>query len=104
MKPTIIPTVSSVTSSNALPIDYREMGFGLSLFLVITGTGTYKVQYTGDNVFDSSVTPTWFDHPILTGITASTVGNFAFPCRAIRLTCTAFTSGGGTLTVIQGSK
>lgn len=103
MKPTNI-TVSSAASSAAIPIDYRENGFGIGMGLVITGVGTYKVQHTFDNVQDSAVTPTWFDHSTLTGKTASADGNYAFPIRAIRLTCTAFTSGGGTLTIIQGSK
>lgn len=104
MRPTVVPTVISVTSSQAVPVDYHENGFGVGLGLVITGTGTYKVQHTFDNVQDPAVTPTWFDHSSLTGKTANADGNYAFPIRAIRLTCTAYTNGGGTLTIIQGRK
>lgn len=103
MKPTII-TVSSVANSAAIPVDYRQNAFSIGLAMVITGTGTYKVQYTMDNVFDSTVTPTWQDHAILTGITTTSSGNFAFPIRAIRLVGTAYTSGSCILTVLQGSK
>jgi hypothetical protein len=103
MRPTSI-TVSSVAASNPIVIDYAENGFGVGLGLVITGTGTYKVQHTFDNVMDSTVTPTWFDHTTLTGKTASADGNYAFPIRAVRLNCTAYTDGSGTLTVVQGRK
>lgn len=104
MRPAALPTVASVASSNAYPVDWTQNAFAIGFILVITGTGTYKVQHTFDNVQDSTVTPTWFDHPIVTGKTATSDGNYAFPIRALRLTCTAYTSGGGTLTVIQGRK
>ena len=101
MRPTTV-TVSSVASSNAIPMNFHVPGFGVGMGLVITGTGTYKVQHTFDNVEDPAVTPTWFDHSVMTGLTANKDGNYAFPIRAIRLTCTAWTSGSGVLTVIQG--
>lgn len=100
-RPTSV-TVSSVASSAPIVIDHNEAGFGVGMGLVITGTGTYKIQHTFDNVMDAAVTPTWFDHPVVTGKTASIDGNYAFPVRAVRLTATAYTSGAGTLTVVQG--
>ena len=42
------------------------------------------------------------DDPIVTGKTASSSGNIAFPVNAIRLNVTAFTSGEVALTVNQG--
>jgi hypothetical protein len=96
--------VSSQTTSAAIPVDPRQAAFAIGFGLVITGTGTYKVQHTFDNVQDSTVTPTWFDHPVVTGKTASTDGNYAFPIRAVRLNCTAFTNGSGTLRILQGGK
>lgn len=101
MRPTKV-TVSSVASSAPIEVNYHEVGFGVGMGLVITGTGTYKVQHTFDDIQDSTVTPTWFDHSVMTGLTANSDGNYAFPIRAIRLTCTAYTSGSGVLTVIQG--
>jgi hypothetical protein len=100
MRPQTV-TVGSATSSAAIPMDHKVNPTSISLGLVITGTGTYKVQHTFDNIFDSSVSPTWLDHATLTGKTANADGNYAFPVRAIRLTCTAWTSGSGTLTAIQ---
>ena len=103
MRPTSI-TVSSAASSAWIPLDYKQNPFNIGLGCVVSAEGslTYKVQHTFDDVFDTSVTPTAFDHSSITGETASTDGNYAFPVRAIRLTVTAYTSGNVTMTVLQG--
>lgn len=95
-------TVSSASSSVPLPMDYAANPTTISLGLVISGTGTYKVQHTFDDIFNAAITPTWFDHSTITGKTANADGNYAFPVKAIRLTSTAYTNGSGVLTVIQG--
>lgn len=95
-------TVSSATTSAALPMDYAANPFSVGIGCVASGTLTYKVQHTFDNVMDASVTPTWFDHDTLTGQTASADGNYAFPVRAIRLNITAYTNGSVTMTLVQG--
>lgn len=94
-------TVSSAASSVWIPVNYAQKDFKISLGLTITGTGTYKVEHTFNNPF-TTVSPTAFPHSILTGITASTDSNYNFPVTAIRLTCTSYTSGSGTLTILQG--
>lgn len=96
-------TVSSVTQSAWVPVDYKQTPFNVGLGIVISGTLTYTVQHTFDNIQDSSVSPTAFDNSGLIDRTANDDGNYAFPVRAIRLNVTARTSGGATLTVIQGS-
>jgi hypothetical protein len=103
MRP-ISVTVSSQTTSSVIPMDYAQNPFSAGLAVVVSagGTLTYTVQHTFDNVFDSTVTPTWFDHEILVGQTTSQDGNYAFNIRAIRLNVTAYTNGSATLTVIQG--
>ncbi len=103
MRPTSI-TVSSAASSAWIPLDYKQNPFNIGLGCVVSAGGslTYKVQHTFDDVFDTSVTPTAFDHSSVTGETTSTDGNYAFPVRAIRLTVTAYTSGDVTMTVLQG--
>jgi hypothetical protein len=65
----------------------------IALGVVVTGTVNYTVQHTFDDVNDSAVTPTWFDHPTLAGQTASKDGNYAFPPYFIRITVN---SGTGT--------
>lgn len=97
-------TVSSATTSAAIPLDRSANPFSVGLAIEVSGTNTSKVQLTLDDVFDSTVTPIWFDHTTLTGITATTSGNIAFNCTAVRLNVTAFTNGTSTLKVLQGKQ
>lgn len=97
-------TVSSQTTSAAVPINYRggPGTFAVSIGCVVnSGTLTYKVQHTFDDVFDPAVTPTWFDHASITGKTANADGNYAFPIKAVRLNVTAWTSGSVTMTALE---
>ena len=94
-------TVSSAASSDWIPVNYGQADFKIGLGLVISGVGSYKVQHTFENI-QTVTSPVAFDHSVLTGISASTDSNYAFPIRAIRLTCTSYTSGSGTLHIIQG--
>lgn len=104
MRPTSV-TVGSQTTSAWIPVDYRAQNFGIGIGCVINGGGTltYKVQHTFDDIYDSTVTPTAFDHATITGKTANSDGNYAFPVRAVRLNVTAYTSGSVTMTLIQAS-
>jgi hypothetical protein len=45
-----------------------------------------------------------FDHPTITGKTANSDGNLAFPVRAVRLNLTAWTSGTATMVLNEGRK
>ena len=71
---------------------------------VTVGAGvlTYSVEHTFDDVFDTDVTPVAFTHSSVASQTTNKDGNYAFPVRAIRLNVTAWTSGGATLTILQG--
>lgn len=69
----------------------------------ITGTITYTVQHTFDNVFDSTVTPLWFDHPTLVAQTTDKDGNYTNPPFAVRLITTAG-SGTARIRLIQSGK
>lgn len=103
MRP-IVVTVSSATSSNVIPMDWNQNPFSVGFGVVVSGTLTYTVQYTFDNVFADGFTPagaTWYDHPVVAAQTASNVGNFAFPVRGVRLTVSSYSSGSATLTLIQ---
>lgn len=96
-------SVGSATTSAWIPVDTNKNPFNIGFGVTITALGvlTYKVQHTFDNVQDSTVTATAFDHPDATGKTVNTDGNYAFPVRAIRLNVTAYTSGTAVLTLIQ---
>jgi hypothetical protein len=74
--------------------------FNVGLGVVVTGTVTYSIQHTFDDVFNPTVTPTWFNHPSLASLTVNTDGNYAFPVRAIKVLVTAG-SGTATATIIQ---
>lgn len=102
MRP-IINTVSSATTGNAIPLDVRSSNFQVGFGCVVTGTLTYKVQHTFDDIQDPSVTPTWFDHPDVTSKTANADGNYAFPISALRLNVTAYTSGSVTISVLESA-
>ncbi len=93
-------TVSSATSSKWIPLNIKREDFKVSVCLEITGTGSYKVEHTFDNI-QTNASPTVFTHSVLIGITASTDSNYDFPVRAVRLTCSSYTSGSATLKIIQ---
>ncbi len=101
MRPTSI-TVSSAASSAWISLDYRQSPFNVGIGCVVSGTLTYKVEHTFDDVNDSTITPTAFTHSTITSATTNSDGNYAFPVRAIRVTVTSFTSGSVTMTVLQG--
>lgn len=104
MRPIILTTTdasggTTTSSTGVVDIHGRPQ---ISLQLDITGTATCTVQQTLDNVFDSTITPTWFDHPDtnLVGATADKQGNYAFVPFAVRLRQTAG-NGSAKLTIIQ---
>ena len=104
MRPTSV-TVSSATSSAWIPVDYTQANFTLGLQVVQTGTATWSVQCTSDNIFDSTVTPAAIaaPSPMDTG-TTNEIGNLTVPVSAVRLNVSSWTSGDVTLTVVQGRK
>lgn len=107
MRPQYV-TVGSQTVSSPLPLDYKHAPFSVSLLADVSAGGnlTYKVQYTADDIFDSTWNPAtanWQDHSVLTAQTASNNSNLAFPVTAVRLNVTAYTSGSVRLAVIQAT-
>lgn len=102
MRPVIISLIGSPMTSNVVPIDNYISPSNMGIAVVVSGTITYKVQYTFDNVFAQNYVPAsgnWFDHPTLTG-SASLNSNIAYPVTGIRLTTSAGT-GTATMTIIQ---
>lgn len=95
--------LSVVTASSWLPQDQNISPFNLGFGVVVSGTGniTYTVQHTFNDVLAGSAA-TAFDHPFVSGQTASRDGNYAFPVAAVRLNVTAV-SGVATaeMTLIQ---
>jgi hypothetical protein len=99
MRPVTI-SVTGVATSSIAPLDRLISPFNIGLGAVVSGTVTYTIQHTFDDIYDSTVTPTWFPHATLVNLTANADGNYAFPVRAIRINNTAGT-GTTTLTILQ---
>ena len=100
MRPQVIKQTG--TGSTAwIPLDYKQSPFNVGFGVVVTGTVTYDIEHTFEDVFDSSITPTAFQHSTVVGQSANANSNYAFPIRAVRVNVTAGT-GSATLTLLQG--
>ena len=99
----VILSVTGVADSAVYPPDHYVSPFNVSLSVLVTGTVTYTVQYTYDNVFASNYVPAsgnWVDHPSLTAKTTTLDSNIAYPVSGIRIKGTAGT-GTARLTATQ---
>jgi len=100
--PSVVTQTGTGTSA-WIPVDNTQNAFAIGFGCVVSGTVTYDVQHTFDDIYDADVTPVAFTHSVVTGKTANQDGNYAFPIRAIRLNVTAGT-GSVTITILQGRK
>ena len=99
----VVETVTGVANSNVVPMDYRAQVFNVGIAIVVTGTATYNVQYTLDDIYNTAITPTWFTMAApFAAATANASGSQAFPVSAMRLNVTAST-GSVTMTLLQSS-
>lgn len=101
MRP-VIYTVTGVGNSPVYAMDLYISPANVGLAVTVSGTITYTVQYTFDDVFAAGYNPAtgnWFNHPTLTG-SSSANSNIAYPATGIRLNTSAGT-GSATLTIIQ---
>lgn len=103
MRPASVSKTASATGTTAwLPLDITQNPFNASLNVKLSATATYGVEYTYDDVFDSTVTPTaWPLTAIPAGSTTNKDAGLTAPIRAVRLNVAANT-GSVTLTAIQG--
>jgi hypothetical protein len=97
-------TVSSQTTSPVFIPDYIISPFNIGMAVVVSGTLTYTVQHTFDDVFAPGFDPataTWIDHSTLAAQSTTKDSNYAFPVRGIRLNVTAYTNGSATINLVQ---
>jgi hypothetical protein len=106
---TIIGGSGAQTVSPVYAVDHYISPANISLNVVVTGTITYTVQYTFDDVFAAGYNPNagsanWTNHPTLAAKTATADSNISYPVRGIRVISPASPSSSGTatLTIIQG--
>ena len=119
----IVVTQTGVGQSATIPLDPYIAPFQVSVGLAITGDAECDIQHTYDNVFDSSITPTWYStasvgsassallqesgflllqengSELLTGSESFSV-YIDYPVSAVRLN-TAANSGSIRMTVLQ---
>ncbi len=94
--------VNGLCESRWIILDRSNRDFNVGLGVSLSGTATYAVQHTFENVFDLGEDGvTAHTHSTLTGQTANADGNYTNPAFACRLDVTAHTSGTVTLNVIQ---
>jgi archaellum component FlaF (FlaF/FlaG flagellin family) len=98
----ITETVSGVATSPTLPMDFRAQVFNVGFGCEVTGTVTYSVQHTFDDIYNTAITPVWFNHEYVNAQSANMDGNYAFPVSAIRLNVTAGT-GSVTINILSTS-
>lgn len=93
-------TVSQTgTGSKVIPVDrFRD---SMSLQVVVTGTATWNIKWTADNVYRDAAPYQWNDPPAgALGGSASAVAHLTFPMMALQLNVTAGT-GTVEVTVLQ---
>lgn len=102
----MLPQIISKTGTGTtawIPVDYKQAPFSIGFGAVVSGTITYTIEHTFDDIFDSTITPTAFSHGTVAAKTTNQDGNYAFPIRALRINNTAGT-GSTTLTILQGQR
>jgi hypothetical protein len=97
---------TGVGASAPIPVDFTGNPNGVSLSIIKTGTVTYTIQHTFDDIFSPTYNPStgnWFDHDnaVLVNATANANDNVFFPITAVRINQTAG-SGTTNLTVLEG--
>jgi hypothetical protein len=104
MRPAVLSKTASSTGTTAwLPLNITQNPFSCSIGVVLSATGTYGVEYTYDDPFDTVTSPVVFG--TLTGLSAGTTTNkdvfLTAPVRAVRLNVTVNTDV-VKLTALQG--
>lgn len=98
-------TISTTGAATPIGMDWTVVPFNASFAVELQGatTATFSVQFTLDDL-NLVTTATWFtDTNVGLNSTASSVGNYTFPIRFVRVNCTALSASGSILfNVIQG--
>jgi hypothetical protein len=99
----ITETVTGVGTSPVLPMDFRAQVFNIGFGCEVTGTATYSVQHTFDDIYTIPAgSLVWFNNSTVNAVSANADGNYAFPVSALRLNVTAST-GSVTINILSTS-
>jgi hypothetical protein len=102
MRPVTV-SVTGVNVSVPIPLDYNAELTSVAVGCILSGTATYTVQHTFDDIWAPGWNPStanWLPNSGLTAKTASADGNYAFPVKCVRLNIASGT-GTVTMTVVQ---
>ena len=99
----LVVTQASAGTSAWIPLDDTKNPFQVGFGAAVTGTLTYTIEHTFDDVQNPAITPTAFPNATATAQTGNAQGNYTFPVTAVRINVTSFTSGSVTLTLVQGT-
>lgn len=80
---------TGVGSSSVYAVDYFKNPVNIGIQAVLTGTATYTVEYTLDDIMADGFVASgaaWSPITGLSGVSASASVLFSTPCRGIRLT------------------
>lgn len=101
-------TVSSQTTGVPVLVNWNA-NYPAIQVLVVAGVGTFNVEYTLDNINDpnggfgvNGASATWQPVSTLSAKTTTSDATVNFPCFALRLNVTAYTSGNYIMKVLQG--
>lgn len=88
-RPVYLSVTSTAAPSNVHRPNLHTTPFNIGLgAIVVSGTPTYTVEHTFDDVFASTFNPataTWFPHAQLAAKVSTLDGNYAFPVQGIRV-------------------
>lgn len=102
MRPTRVVQTGVGTSTPVIVDTYGRAQIGLQV--VASGTVNYTVQQTLDNLFDSTITPTWVSHPDpnIVGSTTTQQSSCTQPPMALRIVVNSGT-GAAAFTVLSSA-
>jgi len=98
MRPVVITQTGAGTSS-WVKLDNKVTPFNVGFGCVVTGTVSFSVEYTYDDV-DAVGSPTAFTHATVATKTANIDGTIGYPVAAVRIN-NASGTGSITMTLIQ---
>lgn len=101
MRPVVITAGAGAVTTAPVPLDRYLTPFQVTVACVVTGVVAYKLQYSYDDMFDTTITPTWWDDSdIPAGTAASAESAFDNPISGLRIV-KASGSGSVTATINQ---
>lgn len=100
-----VGTTSGVSTSAWLPLDMYSSGYGDGMFVKVTGSVTYSVEITPDDVFNPTVTPNAYPCGVAALTAASTTqqGALLIAAKAVRVNQTAGAGSTVFTVVVKGS-